>query len=298
MTLETYIGLILSVLLNIISLVLIGRYRVQEKEKDVTEEEIRQMVDAGGNSGTIDENVKEMLNNIFELSNSSAGDIATHRTDIVAVPVDATLEEIKNVTAEEKYSRIVVYDDNIDNIVGVYHVKDMVKYILADVTRVEEGHFHLKEILMKPYFIPFSKKVDELLAEMKVKKVHMAIVIDEYGGTAGIVTMEDVLEELVGEIWDEHDEVEEDFTKVSDGVYTVSGSADPEETLENLGIDKEVDCATMGGWVMDELNKIPEVGDTFDCDGYTVTVTAVDGMRAETIEIKKDSEKEAAEEKQ
>ena len=132
---ETYIGLILSVLLNIISLVLIGRYRVQENEKDVTEEEIRQMVDAGGDSGTIDENVKEMLNNIFELSNSSAGDIATHRTDIVAVPVDATLEEIKNVTAEEKYSRIVVYDDNIDNIVGVYHVKDMVKYILADVTR-------------------------------------------------------------------------------------------------------------------------------------------------------------------
>ena len=195
---ETYIGLILSGLLNIISLVLIGRYRVQKKEKDVTEEEIRQMVDAGGNSGTIDENVKEMLNNIFELSNSSAGDIATHRTDIVAVPVDATLEEIKNVTAEEKYSRIVVYDDNIDNIVGVYHVKDMVKYILADVTRVEEGHFHLKEILMKPYFIPFSKKVDELLAEMKVKKVHMAIVIDEYGGTAGIVTMEDIMEEIFG----------------------------------------------------------------------------------------------------
>lgn len=168
---ETYIGLILSVLLNIISLVLIGRYRVQENEKDVTEEEIRQMVDAGGDSGTIDENVKEMLNNIFELSNSSAGDIATHRTDIVAVPVDATLEEIKNVTAEEKYSRIVVYDDNIDNIVGVYHVKDMVKYILADVTRVEEG-IPSEGNPHEALFYPISKKVDELLAEEGEEGTH------------------------------------------------------------------------------------------------------------------------------
>ena len=252
---ETYIGLILSVLLNIISLVLIGRYRVQENEKDVTEEEIRQMVDAGGDSGTIDENVKEMLNNIFELSNSSAGDIATHRTDIVAVPVDATLEEIKNVTAEEKYSRIVVYDDNIDNIVGVYHVKDMVKYILADVTRVEEGHFHLKEILMKPYFIPFSKKVDELLAEMKVKKVHMAIVIDEYGGTAGIVTMEDI-----------NEEEEEDITEVSEGVYRIDGSTDLQDVEEQLGItfEENEDYDTLGGYLIGQLGHIPEEGETIE----------------------------------
>ena len=261
MTLETYIGLILSVLLNIISLVLIGRYRVQENEKDVTEEEIRQMVDAGGDSGTIDENVKEMLNNIFELSNSSAGDIATHRTDIVAVPVDATLEEIKNVTAEEKY------DDNIDNIVGVYHVKDMVKYILADVTRVEEGHFHLKEILMKPYFIPFSKKVDELLAEMKVKKVHMAIVIDEYGGTAGIVTMEDIMEEIFGNIFDEYDEEEEeDITEVSEGVYRIDGSTDLQDVEEQLGItfEENEDYDTLGGYLIGQLGHIPEEGETIE----------------------------------
>ena len=243
---ETYIGLILSVLLNIISLVLIGRYRVQENEKDVTEEEIRQMVDAGGNSGTIDENVKEMLNNIFELSNSSAGDIATHRTDIVAVPVDATLEEIKNVTAEEKYSRIVVYDDNIDNIVGVYH---------------------LKEILMKPYFIPFSKKVDELLAEMKVKKVHMAIVIDEYGGTAGIVTMEDIMEEIFGNIFDEYDEEEEeDITEVSEGVYRIDGSTDLQDVEEQLGItfEENEDYDTLGGYLIGQLGHIPEEGETIE----------------------------------
>ena len=133
---EAYIGLVISVLLNLFFMVKVGGKMVQGKENTVTEEEIRQMVDAGGDNGSIDENEKEMINNIFELSNLSAGSIATHRTDIVAVPLDATLEDIKSVTAEEKYSRILVYDDNIDNIVGVYHVKDMVKYILADVTRV------------------------------------------------------------------------------------------------------------------------------------------------------------------
>ena len=124
---EAYIGLVLSVALNLFLLVKVGGRLVQGKENTVTEEEIRQMVDAGGDNGSIDENEKEMINNIFELGNISAGNIATHRTDIVAVPLNATLEDIKSVTAEEKYSRIVVYDDNIDNIVGVYHVKDMVK---------------------------------------------------------------------------------------------------------------------------------------------------------------------------
>ena len=290
---ETYIGLILSALLNIISLVLIGRYRVQKKEKDVTEEEIRQMVDAGGNSGTIDENVKEMLNNIFELSNSSAGDIATHRTDIVAVPVDATLEEIKNVTAEEKYSRIVVYDDNIDNIVGVYHVKDMVKYILADVTRVEEGHFHLKEILMKPYFIPFSKKVDELLAEMKVKKVHMAIVIDEYGGTAGLVTMEDILESIVGNICDEYDgEEEQSITKINDSTFTFDGFADIDDVSKALGIQiPDGDYDTIAGFVITLLGYLPSEDDkkvhTVKYDNLVFTVLDVKDRRIGKIKVEK-----------
>ena len=289
---ETYIGLILSVLLNIISLVLIGRYRVQENEKDVTEEEIRQMVDAGGNSGTIDENVKEMLNNIFELSNSSAGDIATHRTDIVAVPVDATLEEIKNVTAEEKYSRIVVYDDNIDNIVGVYHVKDMVKYILADVTRVEEGHFHLKEILMKPYFIPFSKKVDELLAEMKVKKVHMAIVIDEYGGTAGLVTMEDLLEEIVGDIQDEHDaDKEEEVVHRADGTYEFDGMVLLDDITDLLHIKfEEPEEDTIGGLVFGLLERKPEPGDKIEVDGWSFEVLRAEGFRVTRVRAAKQPE--------
>ena len=292
---EAYIGLILSVLLNIILVVLIGRYRVQENEKDVTEEEIRQMVDAGGDSGTIDENVKEMLNNIFELSNSSAGEIATHRTDIVAVPVDATLEEIKNVTAEEKYSRIVVYDDNIDNIVGVYHVKDMVKYILADVTRVEEGHFHLKEILMKPYFIPFSKKVDELLAEMKVKKVHMAIVIDEYGGTAGIVTMEDIMEEIFGNIFDEYDEEEEQIRQLSDGSYEMDGQTPLEDIEEKLDIKFDCeDIDTINGYLIYKLGKIPDENEEFEteCGGYIFRILSVGNKMIQKVLVSKADKKD------
>ncbi|MBQ2924329.1 MAG: HlyC/CorC family transporter [Anaerotignum sp.] len=258
---EIFIGLVLSVGLNIILMAKVGSRMVQGKENTITEEEIRQMVDAGGDNGSIDENEKEMINNIFELGNLSAGSIATHRTDIVAVPLDATLEDIKSVTEEEKYSRIVVYDDNIDNIVGVYHVKDMVKYILADVNRVEEGNFHLEDLLMEPYFVPFSKKVDELLEEMQLEKVHMAIVIDEYGGTAGIVTMEDIMEEIFGNIFDEYDEEEEeDITQMEENVYRINGSTDLQDVEEQLEVEFEEheDYDTLGGYLIGRLGRIPE----------------------------------------
>lgn len=295
-----YIALGLSVLLNVFFLIRAGNERTRENEKNVTEQEIREMVDAGGDSGTIDENVKEMLNNIFELRNISAGDIATHRTDIVAVSAEATLEEIKGVTAEEKYSRIPVYDDNIDNIIGVYHVKDMVKYILADVTRVEEGHFHLKEILMQPYFIPFSKKVDELLAEMKQQKVHMAIVIDEYGGTAGIVTMEDIMEEIFGNIFDEYDkEEEEDITEISAGVYRIDGSTDLSDVEEQLGIlfPENEDYDTLGGYLIGQLGRIPEEGEaiTMQLCGWEFCVEQFEEKRILKVLATKLAEEEAAE---
>lgn len=173
---ETIIGLGVSVVLNIVLIVKIMLLQKKHAQHTVTEEGIRQMVDAGGDNGSIDESEKEMINNIFELSNTSVEEIATHRTDIVAVPLEATLAEIKEVLMEEKYSRIVVYEDSIDNIVGVFHVKDLVKYILTDSTRMEEGNFHLEDIMMQPYFVPFSKKTDELIEEMQREKVHMAIV--------------------------------------------------------------------------------------------------------------------------
>lgn len=301
MILEAYIALVCSLLLNAVLLIKMGNKKIRERENNVTEEEIRQMVDAGGDNGSIDENEKEMINNIFELGNISVGNIATHRTDIVAVSLDATLEEIKNVTAEEKYSRIVVYDDNIDNIVGVYHVKDMVKYILADVTRVEEGHFHLEDILMQPYFIPFSKKVDELLQEMQLEKVHMAIVIDEYGGTAGIVTMEDIMEEIFGNIFDEYDEEEEeDITLVEENVYRIDGSTDLPDVEEQLEItfEENEDYDTLGGYMIGQLGRIPEEDEVIEMRlcGWLFQVEAFEEKRILKVLATKLPEEETAEE--
>ena len=258
---ETIIGLGVSVVLNIVLIANIMLLQKKHAQHAVTEEGIRQMVDAGGSNGSIDESEKEMINNIFELSNTSVEEIATHRTDIVAVPLEATLAEIKEVLMEEKYSRIVVYEDNIDNIVGVFHVKDLVKYILTDSTRMEEGNFHLEDIMMQPYFVPFSKKTDELIEEMQREKVHMAIVIDEYGGTSGIVTMEDVMEEIVGNVFDEYDlEEEEDICPIDENSYSISGKADLQDVAEQLGIvfEDDEDYDTLGGYLIGRLGRIPE----------------------------------------
>lgn len=262
---ETIIGLGVSVVLNIVLIAKIMLLQKKHAQHAVTEEGIRQMVDAGGSNGSIDESEKEMINNIFELSNTSVEEIATHRTDIVAVPLEATLAEIKEVLMEEKYSRIVVYEDNIDNIVGVFHVKDLVKYILTDSTRMEEGNFHLEDIMMQPYFVPFSKKTDELIEEMQREKVHMAIVIDEYGGTSGIVTMEDVMEEIVGNIFDEYDlEEEEDICPIDENSYSISGKADLQDVAEQLGIvfEDDEDYDTLGGCLIGRLGRIPEDDET------------------------------------
>lgn len=258
---EIMIGLAVSVAVNFYLFWKLTKIREAALENTVTEKEIRQMVDAGEDSGSIDENEKEMINNILELRKISAGEIATHRTDIVAIAQDAALDEIMTVLQEEKYSRIVVYDENIDDIIGVVHVKDLMKYILADIKRMEDANFHIRELLMEPYFVPFSKKVDELFEEMQLAKVHMAIIIDEYGGTAGIVTMEDIMEEIVGNISDEYDiEEEEDITMLSETEYRINGTTDLKDVAElfELTFEDEEDYDTLGGYLIGQLGRIPE----------------------------------------
>lgn len=256
---ETVIGLIISIFLNIALLALLWWMKQEKKRAIITEEGIRMMVDAGGDIGSIDETEKEMINNIFELGNTSVGEIATHRTDIVAINMDATFMEIMNVISEEKYSRIVVYDDNIDNIIGLFHVKDVVKFFLADDH--DQKSFELNEILKKPYFVPFSKKTDELFQEMQRDKVHMAIVIDEYGGTAGLVTMEDLIEEIVGNIFDEYDmEEEEDICVIDEKKYRINGTTDLTDVSDLLQIafEDEEDYDTLGGYLIGRLGRIPD----------------------------------------
>lgn len=257
-------------------------------EQAVTEEELLSMVDEVELSGGIDEQESELIRNAMELNENSAADIATPRVDIEAVEKNWTKEEVAEVFVETGYSRLPVYVDSIDNIIGIIHRTDF--YNNYDKENIADT------MLTKPIFVPTTMKLGVLLKLLQKNKCHMAVVTDEYGGTYGIVTMEDVLEELVGEIWDEHDEVEEDMSE-SKGIYTVSGSMDPEELFEELEMDiEEVPYATLSGWIMDELNKVPEVGDTFNSNGYKFTVETVDGMRVDTAVIEKlETEKETEE---
>lgn len=248
-------------------------------EQAVTEEELLSMVDEVEQSGGIDEQESELIRNAMELNENCAADIATPRVDIEAVEKNWTKEEVAEVFVETGYSRLPVYVDSIDNIIGIIHRTDF--YNNYEVENISDT------MLTKPLFVPTTMKLGALLKLLQKSKCHMAVVTDEYGGTYGIVTMEDILEELVGEIWDEHDEIEEDMSE-NKGVYTVSGSMDPEELFEELGMDiEEVPYATLSGWIMDELNKVPEVGDTFENGGYRFTVETVDGMRVDTAVVEK-----------
>ena len=248
-------------------------------EQVVTEEELLSMVDEVESSGGIGEQEGELIRNAMELNENDAADIATPRVDIEAVEKNWTKEEVAEVFVETGYSRMPVYIDSLDNIIGIIHRTDF--YNNYDKDDISDT------MLTKPLFVPKTIKLGALLKLLQKNKCHMAVVTDEYGGTFGIVTMEDILEELVGEIWDEHDEIEEDMSE-NKGVYTVSGSMDPEELFEELEMDiEEVPYATLSGWIMDELNKVPEVGDTFDSNGYKFTVETVDGMRVDTAVIEK-----------
>lgn len=245
----------------------------------VTEEELLSMVDEVEHSGGIGEQEGELIRNAMELNENDCADIATPRVDIEAVEKNWTKEEVAEVFVETGYSRLPVYVDSLDNIIGIIHRTDF--YNNYETENIADT------MLTKPVFVPKTMKIGALLKLLQKNKCHMAVVTDEYGGTYGIVTMEDILEELVGEIWDEHDEVEEDISE-NKGVYTVSGSMEPEELFEELEIDiEEVPYATLSGWIMDELNKVPEVGDTFENSGYRFTVETVDGMRVDTALVEK-----------
>lgn len=259
---------------------LISKLVKSSDDRSLTEEEFLTLVDEVEHSGEIGEQESELIRSALELNENNAGDVATPRVDVTAIQKDATKEEIMEVFSESGYSRLPVYDDGVDDVVGIIHQIDFYKEMVQNNKPIEK-------VMKKPLFVPETIKIGSLLKILQKEKCHMAIVTDEYGGTYGIATMEDILEELVGDIWDEHDEIEEDFKESGDGVFTVSGSAEPEELFENLGLEKDVPYSTVSGWVMDELDKIPEVGDSFESDGYNVTVTAVDGMRADTLEIRK-----------
>ncbi|PKM65109.1 MAG: HlyC/CorC family transporter [Firmicutes bacterium HGW-Firmicutes-19] len=225
---------------------------------NVTEEEIRMMVDVGEEKGTIQQREKMMINNIFEFNNKEAEDIMTHRMELFSLPVSATLNEIVEMIHQEKFTRIPVFEDNIDDIIGILHVKDLIPLINAETVE----NFSLKDNIRKPYFVPTSKKIDELFVDLQLSKTHIAVVIDEYGGTAGIVTIEDLIEEIVGNIFDEYDEELIDFRKLTDDTYEVSGMMNLDELEERFEVGFPIDeYETLSGFIISLIGKIPESDD-------------------------------------
>ena len=230
------------------------------KPDAVTEEDIIQMVEEGNETGVIEESQREMINNIFEFDDIVVSDVMTHRTEIVAVEVEEPISSVIHTVIQEGYSRMPVYQGNIDNIVGILMAKDLL--CLAGRDNLE--HYHIRHFMREVVFVPETAKCKHVLQEMALKKSQLTVVVDEYGGTAGIVSMEDIREEIVGNIQDEYEEEEIEMRKVSDAVYIIKGTADPDDILPQLGITlpegREFD--TMSGFVVELLGRIPEAEET------------------------------------
>lgn len=265
----------------------------QAKEEPVSTEDIVLMLDAGVDEGSLDQNDIEYIKNVFKLDGMIAEDVMMPRKSVVFVAQDETDEEIMKKIEEEGYSRMPVYAEKEDHIIGILHTRD---YLLKRGT----PGFTLDQVMLPPVFVPETAHLDALFKDMQTGHNHMVIVVNEYGETAGIVTMEDILEELVGEIWDERDEAVEDFKKAGDGTYTVLCSAFIEDFFEFFSLENqgETEASTVNGWLTELSGSIPKVGYTFDYENLTITVTKADGLMAHEISVKvNDQAKEPEEEK-
>lgn len=245
----------------------------------ITEEELKTYVDEAHTGGEIDENESELIRSSIEFDDIDVSDILVPRVDVEAVDKYAPLNEIERVFNSTNFSRLPVYIDDIDNIVGVIHHRDF------EAAR-KRNLKSLRTVLKPVPVVSPDTKISKLLRILQKNKTHLAVVIDEFGGTEGIVTLEDILEELVGEIWDEHDEVQNDIEKISDHEYLVQGGMSIDDFFEYFDIErKEMEISTVNGWIMQNTDKIPEVDDTFKSGKLTAVVLSVDGKRAEDIKI-------------
>lgn len=268
---------------------LLSKVFKSDEDKGITEEELISIIEEAEEDGDFDKEESTLIKSAIEFGDLEVGDIFTPRRDITAVSSDATKEEIVEIFTESGYSRIPIYDDDIDNIKGIIYYKDF--YTLAFNTEVP-----VSEIIKPVLYVAKAQKINDLLKELQSKQLHFAVVMDEFGSTAGIVTLEDILEEIVGEIWDEHDEIVEEITKISEKEYIVSGMANVSKVFDIFDIDDdEIEAQTVNGWAMATLGKIPEVGDSFESDGLAVEILEMDDKRVENlriIDIREDEEDE------
>ena len=252
-----------------------------EKDEPVSEEDIVLMLDAGADEGSLNENDIEYIKNVFKLDGMTAEDVMTPRRSIVLIPQDAGSDEILATIEAEGYSRIPVYADSKDNIIGILHTRD---YLLKHT----RSGFKLEDVMFAPTFVPTTAHLDVLFKEMQKEHNHIVVVVNEYGETAGIVTMEDILEEIVGEIWDERDEAVEDIVQLDESTYRVLCSTNIEDFFEFFDLEpaEEVEATTVNGWMTELIGSIPAQGHAFDYENLSITVTNADDLMAHEITVK------------
>ena len=255
-------------------------------ESKMSQEELLMLVDEVQQDGSIDKNEGELLKNAIDFSEQQAQDILIHRVDLAALPITASKEEVAALFTETKYSRLLIYQDSIDHILGTVHQKDF--YVGCGITEKP-----LPEIIVPPLFVLENEPISRLLKTLQKAKTHVAVVVDEYGGTCGIVTMEDILEELVGEIWDEHDEIEVFIRKTGANTFLVDSSMDFDEFAAYFRLKTDSEMTSVSGWVMEQFGRVPESGERITAGPLDVLVTKVDNHRIEEIQITQHAPAEA-----
>ena len=269
-----------------------GRWTAGE---DLTEQEIMSMVNEGHENGVLQESEAEMINNIFTLDQKEAKDIMTHRKQIMALDGTCSLQEVLAEIRDMGYSRYPVYLDDVDNIIGIIHIKDILNQML-DQTNMEQQLTKINYLIRPASFIPETRNIDVLFKNMQSQKIHMVIVVDEYGQTSGLVTMEDILEEIVGNIFDEHDAEEEQIVEEADGSYVIDGMTAFDDVCELLEIQGEEleDFDTLSGFLISRINKIPVNGEHYQVSayGYRFDVLLVEHRVIRTVRVTKEPLKE------
>ncbi len=253
-------------------------FKKNEEEEKMSQEELLMLVEEVEQEGSIDKNESNLLRNAIEFTERRADDILTHRMDLEAVAVDAPVEEIADTFANSRFSRLLVYRDSIDTIVGVVHQKDF--FGKEGITTSD-----ITEIMTPVVYVQHGERVNDLLMSLQKHKTHIAVVLDEYGGTLGIVTMEDILEELVGEIWDEHDEVEEVIEEIGEDTYLVDCSVNLDDLSDRFDVELESESGTLASYVMEKFGGLPEEGENYTDENMSITVREMDVQRIIKAEI-------------
>ncbi|MGA1845691.1 hemolysin family protein [Deferribacter abyssi] len=271
----------LNILVKLLIKIMGGK--LENDQPKITEDELEFLINVGGEEGVLESQKKEMLHNIFEISETLVKEIMVPRTDMVAVKVDLPIDDVLKVVIETEYSRIPVYEGRMDNIIGILYTKDLLK-------ELKDGfvNFDMKKILRKPYFVPETKKIDDLLKEFQLNHIHLAIVIDEYGGVAGLVTLEDIIEEIVGEIRDEFDKEEDRIIQVDNNIFLIDPLLDIDDFCEFFELERDDsmdDYETVGGLIYFLAGKIPEIGEEYRYKNFIFKVLEKDGKKLEKLQL-------------